>query len=986
MTGGVYRLPVGGLIDRSQPLQFQFNGKRYCGYQGDTLASALLANGVHLVGRSFKYHRPRGVMSAGAEEANAYVQLCLCEDEPNVNAAVQPLYDGLVAKSINCWPSVETDVGAVNDLMHDFLPAGFYYKTFKRPGNAWNFYGWFVRRAAGMGVAPKSVDQGRYEKHFHHTDVLIVGAGPSGLAAALEASKCGARVTLIDDQNQPGGSLLNRPGVVEQQEGREWTARVLAELQSHANFRYKSNTTAVAYYDHNMIYAVEEGRRNFSPRERLWRIRAQQVIIAAGAIERPQVFVDNDRPGIMLASAAATYAHRYAVKPGRRAVILTNNDSAYESAILLSEAGVDIAAILDTRSVLNEEIFSLQRQGKFRIHIGQRIKNVFGVNQIRGVTARSLDGFESKFECDLLCVSGGWNPTVHLHAQSGGKPRYCAEIASFKPGDSVQNETSCGAAAGLFGLEAALTSGRAVGAEVARSLGFTTEHRMNASDIRGLTFGVEPIWEHPIRKPGQRAFVDTQNDVASSDIRLAVREGYSSVELVKRYTTGGMGIDQGKTGNVNLIGILADLEKRSPGEIGTTTYRPAYTPFSFASLAGIEQGEIIFPVRKTPITPLIEKSGAIMDEAGALFRRPFCFPNEGETYDDAVKREAMATRTAVGMYDGTPLGKIEANGPDVVEFLNRVYTNKWDSLKIGQGRFGIMLREDGRMFDDGVTFRLGERRYLISTGSGVAYAVHRHLERLLQCEWPDLKVYLTPVTEQWANICICGPRTREVIAALGSDIDFSNTAFPFMAIREGVFAGFDARVMRVSYTGELSFEINVRARDGAALWEKIYEAGKPYGMTLVGSETSLLLRLEKGFMAAWAEGEGYANIYDMGMGWVVNKKKEDFIGKRSLDRDLTIGGPRPDIVGLVPSDPNYVPPEGAPLVTIEGAIESDSMIGHVTAAGYSPNLGHSIALAQLLGGKDRSGETVNISGLDGVYTARITAPCFIDPSGERMKM
>ena len=498
-------------------------------------------------------------------------------------------------------------------------------------------------------------------------------------------------------------------------------------------------------------------------------------------------------------------------------------------------------------------------------------------------------------------------------------------------------------------------------------------------------FSIEALWELPAAEKNRRAFLDYQNDVTTKDVELALRENYASVELVKRYTTAGMGTDQGKVGNVNTIGVIAGLTGSKPGDVGTTTYRPLYSPASFAAWAGIDQGHIIFPARRTPVTQWFEKHRANFDEAGAYWRRPFQIPLNGETPVDAVNREALAVRNGAGIYDGTPLGKIEINGPDAVTLLNRVYTNRWEQLPAGMGKFGFMLFEDGRMFDDGVTFRLGETRFLMTTGSGAAAAVLTHLERLLQCEWPDLQVYLTEVTEQWANICVCGPRAREVITATGTDIDLGREAFPFLAIRTGTVGGFAARMARVSYTGELSFEINVRARDGLAMWETLMEAGKKYDITPVGSETSLLLRLEKGFIAAWAEGDGYANLHDAGMGWVVDNTKPDFIGKRALEQARTSGGRRPHIVGLIPADRNFVPPDGAPLIVPDETDEAKKMIGHVTAGGYSPNLGHAIALAQLQNGRERIGARVTISTAGRTMDAEVTEPVFIDPAGERMR-
>ena len=988
LSGNSFRLPAGGRIDRDRPVTFRFNGKTMQGYAGDTLASALLANGIRLVGRSFKYHRPRAVMSAGIEETNAVVQLTGKEDEPGLVATAVPLYEGLEAVSVTGWPGVRWDLGAVNDWLHRLFPAGFYYKTFMWPNNWWNVYGWFIRRMAGLGKAPETYrPEDRYEKRYHHCDVLIVGAGPAGLAAALAAGTSGARVTLVDEQVEAGGLLLGADKEIDGRPALDWVAGTVRRLREMPEVIHLQHTTAAGYYDHNMVYAVEHEPEQPWLRERLWRIRAKQVIIATGALERPLVFPDNDRPGIMLATAAAAYICRYGVMPGTRAIVITNNNSAYESAFILARHHVHIATILDTRPHIGNGLRDQAGELGITILTHYGIKSVKGKKSVSGLMAAPLDDLarEHYYPCDLVCVSGGWNPTLHLQSQSGAKPVYSERIAAFIPGESVQAEITAGAAKANFSTGECLTGGIEAGCRAARQCGYEPVPPQLPVAGHETDYSIEAIWELPSDNRNKRAFLDYQDDVTGADVKLALRENYASVELVKRYTTAGMGIDQGKVSNVNTIGMISEQTGAAPGAVGTTTYRPPYSPVSFGAWAGINQGDTIFPARRTPVTQWFERHQANIDEAGALWRRPFQVPRKGETPAQAVNREALAVRNGAGIYDGTPLGKIEMTGPDAVTLLNRVYTNSWENLTVGMGRFGFMLYEDGRMFDDGVTFRLDENHYLMTTGSGVADAVHTHLERLLQCEWRDLQVYLTQVTEQWANICVCGPRAREVLIKAGTDIDLDKQAFPFMAIRTGRVAGFAARVARVSYTGELSFEINVRARDGLAMWEALMEAGREYDITPVGSETSLLLRLEKGFIAAWAEGDGYANLYDAGMGWVADNGKQDFIGKRALEQARDSGGVRPHIVGLVPEDPEFVPPDGAPLIKPDEADEAKKMIGHVTAGGYSPNLGHAIALAQLQNGRERTGSKVTISTVKKTMAARVTEPVFIDPAGERMR-
>jgi len=982
-----WRLATGGRINRTEPVMFRFNGDSYRGFTGDTLASALLANGVRCVGRSFKYHRPRGILTAGIEEPNAIVQLCGTEDEPNVPATVLQLRAGLEARSVNCWPSVRFDVAAVNDYLHALFPAGFYYKTFLWPVGGWNFYGNIIRRAAGLGLAPRAFDvRDRYEKRYHHCDVLIVGAGSAGLAAALTAGRSGARVMLVDEQCEAGGQLLNFDGT-SGEIARQWLGTTLAELSRLPNVVHLQRAAAVGYYDHNMVYVAEQLAFADATKERLWRVRAQRVLLATGALERPLVFGDNDRPGIMLASAAASYVQRYAVRPGNQAVFVTNNDSAYDSAFTLARAGVRVAAIVDVRGDVCSRRKEIARDLAIEVLPRHTVRRVFGRKQVSGLAIAPIREPERlrTISCDLLGTSGGWNPTVHLHAQSGARPRYSAQLAAFVPGQSVQQERSIGAAAGEVGIAGCIRQGSIAGARAVAELGFEPGPATPDPPFEPWTYSIEPAWALPGAASSSRAFVDFGHDVTAADIKLALAENYESVELVKRYTTSGMAIDQGKLGSANTIGVIASLKGCDPGTIGTTTFRPLYRPVSFGALAGQDKGELTVPARRTPLTGWFESVNAQFSEAGEGFRRPFRIPRAGESAQAAVQREALAVRQAAGIYDGSPLGKFELYGRDVVTFLNRLYTNRWDNLPIGMGRFGWMLHEDGRLFDDGVTFRPEDQRYWMTTGSSATSAVHAHLERLLQCEWPDLRVFVTPVTEEWANVCLCGPRAREILGALGTDIDISRSAFPFMGIRTGTVAGLPARIARVSYTGELSFEINVRARDGLVLWKALLSAGAPFGLTPVGSDAILLLRLEKGFIAAWAEGDGYVTPHDAGLDWNVNYSKGDFIGRRSLLRDRAIRGPRPQIVGLLPVEREFVPTDGAPLVDETAGDEGSRVIGHVTAGGYSPNLGRSIALAQLMNGREQLGKEVTIYLNGRPRRALVTQPIFLDPSGERLR-
>ena len=983
-----FRFATGGtLIDRSGRVRFRFNGRHYEGHPGDTLASALMANGVRVVGRSFKYHRPRGIVAAGADEPNAIVQLDGEDDEPNVRATTLPLRAGLSARSVNCWPSVSFDLAAVNDRLSPLLPAGFYYKTFMGLPGGWNFYGRLVRRMAGLGTAPRSADRRTYEKRFHHCDVLVAGAGPAGIQAALAAARGGARVMLADDGPAPGGTLLDRDAEIGGSPAAEWMADAAAELDSLPNVVRLDGATVAGYYDHNLLTIVEMSPGQSRIDERMWKVRARRVVLATGAAERPLVFADNDRPGVMLAGAALAYVRRYAVRPGKRAVAVTNNNSTYRAVLALVEAGIEVPVLADIRDRPPEPLVDELAARGVEVLRGHAVAGVGGARTVRAafVAPAHRPAERRRVACDLVLCSGGWSPRVHLHSQSGGRPVYDAANACFVPGAGVQAECSAGACNGAFGLRDALEQGWRAGSEACRALGLAAPSESIPECSEDLPLDTESCWEIPSARPRAKAFVDLQNDVTAKDIRLAEQEGFRSVEHVKRYTTAGMGTDQGKLGNVNAIGILSDALSEAPDAIGTTSYRPPYTPVSFGVIAGNEKGDLVLPSRRTALTDRIEAAGAVMFEAGAGYRRPSYFPRAGEDMASAVAREALACRTAAGMYDGSPLGKFELHGPDVAVFLNRVFANRWDDLALGAGRFGWLLREDGRLLDDGIAFRLGEDHWWMFAGTGAADHVHKHLERLLQIEWPQLEVYLTVVTSQWTNICVCGPHAREVLAGAGTSESLARDAFPFMTMRTMTVAGVPARVARAGYTGELSFEINVPARHGERIWDSLAVAGEAFGLTPIGSEASMVMRCEKGFVSAGFEGDGIVNPFDAGCGWAVDMDKGDFIGRRSLVRDRNVGGVRPNVVGLLPDDPAFVPPDGTPLVAVGAPAHSPPVIGYVSQACHSPNVGRSIALAVLDDGRRRLDERIEIAAIDRRAPALVTHPCFVDPRGERMR-
>ncbi len=1001
MTNQPYRLPAGGRVDRSRPLAFRFNGKRYRGYAGDTLASALLANGVHLVARSFKYHRPRGILSAGAEEPNALVQL---ERDaltiPNARATQVQLYEGLQAFSQNCWPGVRIDLGAVNSVLARLLPAGFYYKTFMRPRRLWRAYEYFIRQAAGLGRAPAAADPNRYEKMHAHCDVLVVGGGPTGLAAALAAGRTGARVILADEQSELGGSLLVDLAEIDGKTESEWIARAIKELQALAEVRLLTRSTVTGYYDHNYLVIVQHlsdhlgpAAPKATPRQRLWKVRAREVVLATGAHERPLVFVNNDRPGIMLASAARAYVKRYAVKPGTRAVVFTNNDSAYSAALDLAAADIEVAAIVDVRRNLDGPLATEARSRGIEVLTGHAVVSAHGGRRVRAVAVRALNetndslvGAQRLLQCDLVCLSGGWNPAVHLFSQSRGRLRWDSDNACFVPAASVQAERSAGAANGAFALARCLAEGHVVGVQAADHAGFPAARAGHAASAPArVEAPLQPFWAVPLEAPGAhgKQFIDFHNDVSAADIALAAREGYRSVEHAKRYTTAGMGTDQGKTGNVSALAVLARTLGADIAEVGTTTFRPPYTPLTFGAMAGRDVGELADPVRVTPMHRWHEANGARFEDVGQ-WRRPWYYARTGESMPEAVKRECLATRNAVGILDASTLGKIDIQGRDAVKLLERVYTNDWGDLALGRCRYGIMCTEDGMVFDDGVTTRIGEHRYWMTTTSGNAARVLAWIEQWLQTEWPELEVYCNAMTEHWATVAIAGPFARKLLAKLTDDIDLDPQAFPFMSSRQGTVAGIAAKVFRISFTGELSYEINVPARYGLALWTALMTAGAEYGITPFGTETMHVLRAEKGYIIAGQETDGTVTPLDLGMERLVSKRK-DFLGKRSLMRTDLRRSDRRQLVGLLTFDPHEVLPEGGQIVSELKQRPPMVMVGHVTSSYRSACLGRAIALALVKGGRRRLGETVHVPLQHKAVSVRIAPPTFYDAAGTRLR-
>jgi sarcosine oxidase, subunit alpha len=979
MPGKSFRLETGGRINRSEELEFRFNNKIFKGYAGDTLASALLANGVKLVSRSFKYHRPRGIVGAGFEEAAALVQLDGDGQGGNSQPTTVQLYNGLSAVSVNCWPSPKFDFGAINQFIAPFIPAGFYYKTFKSPN--WHLYEPMIRKAAGLAAAPATPPaKGRHESRYAHADILIIGAGLNGLIAALLCGRAGVRVILVDDGSEAGGSLLNRRMDINGQSSNHFILDTVAELATLDNVTHLQSATAWGYREHNFIMVNERTPDHTDIIQRNWKIRAKYVLAATGATERFLVFPNNDRPGVMLASALQTYVHRYAVQVGKKVILFANNDSIYEVASTLLDAGINVAAIVDSRSSIPERL--RDNFPKIKIFTGSVIEDTFGGHELEAVKIKSVkDGNPITLSCDVLGVSGGWNPNVQLHSQSRGTIFYDDKIAAFRPDKSFPNLISVGAANGCFGLKEGLIETEEACRKILAGLDIASPS-ITLPKTRDDSFGIEPLWFVSSSHTHAKAFVDLQNDVTWNDIALAQREGYGAVEHAKRYTTAGMGFDQGKIGNINVIGLLASLNGISMNEVGTTTFRSPYTPVEFGAIAGARKDAVVLPYRHTPVTDWHKEAGAVMYEAGARWRRPGYYPKSNEPFQECVNREARAVRENVGVYDGAPLGTFDISGPDAAAFLDFIYTSKYSDLPLGMGRYGLMLTEDGLIFDDGVSFRLGQNHFLMSTSTANADAVYQHMEKCLQIDRPHWNVRITDLTSYYMNATLCGPRARDVLKALGTDIDLDPDSFPFMAIREGRVATYQARVARVSFTGELSFEINVRSRDLLPLWKDIMRVGDAFGITPIGSEANHVLRVEKGFLSLGHEVDGTADPYDLGMGWAISKKKDDFIGKRSVNLRRSTDMPRRELVGVKPVDPAMQIPEGAPL-TPGGQRQSSE--GFVTACVWSVTEKQWAGLALLENGRARIGKRAHVRLPDKIIEVEITKPIFHDPDGLRLR-
>lgn len=1003
------RLATGGrLIDRSSDIRFTFNGKTFRGYEGDTLASALLANDQVLVGRSFKYHRPRGVVASGAEEPNALVNLGQDNThEPNQRATTTELFNGLQATSQNHWPSLDYDIGALNGLFGRFLTAGFYYKMFIHPRPFWkHLYEPFIRQSAGLGRAPdpETRDPDTYE-HFHaFVDVVVIGGGVAGLQAAKAAADSGARVLVMEQTAHWGGRAPVDGGSIDGMAPGDWIKKTAEALDEMENVTLRTRCMGAGVYDHGYLLGYERLTDHApfmkGPRHRLWRVRAKQIITATGAIERPLSFAGNDIPGVMLASAARDYLVNFGVAAGQKTVVVTNNDDAYRTAIALKQAGLEVPAVIDARQMGGGALMEEARALGIRVETGRAIAKVKGGKRVTGVAVCSMAGggaMLSEIKCDAVAMSGGWSPVVHLWSHCGGKLTWDEERAFFRPDperaptshDGQPFVTVAGSANGEMHLKDVLEGADKAGKNASKAAGGKPRRFAPPKGESAEEAPLRPVWlmpENAWDDLRMKSWLDYQNDVKVSDVQLAAREGYESVEHTKRYTTLGMATDQGKLSNINGLATLsASLGEEIP-QVGTTTFRPPYTPISMGAIAGEARGETFQPIRKTPMHEWHEKHGAAWEPVGH-WRRPYCYPQKGEDKHQAVHREVLATRDSLGLLDASTLGKIIVKGPDAGRFLDMLYTNMMSTLKPGRCRYGLMCTENGFLTDDGVVARIDEETFLCHTTTGGADRIHAHMEEWLQTEWWDWKVYTTNVTEQYAQLAVVGPNARNLLEKLGG-MDVSKDTLPFMAWADGTLAGFPVRVYRISFSGELSYEIAVPANLGRAFWDRVVEAGQEWNITPYGTEALHVMRAEKGFIMIGDETDGTVIPQDLGLHWAISKKKEDYLGKRAQERSHMADPNRWKLVGLETLDGSVLPDGAYAVAPGRNANGQRNTQGRVTSTYHSPTLGKGIAMGLVHNGPDRMGEIIPFVRDDGetVVEAKIVSPVFFDPEGEKQNV
>lgn len=1002
----------GRLIDRSKQIEFTFNGKRMQGYAGDSLASALLANDQMMMGRSFKYHRPRGVVASGSEEPNALMQLGTGDRyEPNQRATTTELFSGLTAQSQNHWPSLEFDVLAINNKLTRFLTAGFYYKMFIHPRPFWkHVYEPIIRKSAGLGQAPDAElkDADSYEHFYFFADVVVIGGGVAGLQAAKAAALSGAKVLVLEQNNHWGGRAPVDGGSIDGETPDAWVEKTLAELRGMQNVTLRDRCMGAGVYDHGYVLGYERltdhAPGQGGPRHRLWRIRAAQIVTATGAIERPLSFAGNDVPGVMLAASMRDYVVNWGVTPGQRVVVATNNDDAYRTALALHEAGVDVVRVVDARDTGGGALMEQVREKGIRVELGRAIAKVKDgprVSKVSICAQNGEGGAQEEIEADAVAMSGGWSPVVHLWSHCGGKLTWDKEQAFFRPdparpplGDNGAGFViAAGAANGALQLDAVLADATLAGAQAAEASGYPAKSIPAPKGDSERETLMEPVWLMPAKadiKLRMKSWLDYQNDVKVSDVQLAAREGYESVEHTKRYTTLGMATDQGKLSNINGLAILADSLGAEIPQVGTTTFRPPYHPISMGAIGGEARGEIFQPVRKTPIYDWNDANGADWEPVGQ-WRRPFAYTRSGESRHDAVNREVKNTRENLGLLDASTLGKLIVKGPDAGKFLDMMYTNMMSTLKIGKCRYGLMCSENGFLMDDGVVARIDEDTWLCHTTTGGAESIHGWMEEWLQTEWWDWKVYVANVTEQYAQVAVVGPNARKVLEKLnaqaGGGLDLSKEALPFMEWREGQIGGFDARAFRISFSGELSYEIAVAASEGQAFWDALMEAGAEFKVMPYGTETLHILRAEKGFIMIGDETDGTVIPQDLGLNWALSKKKEDYLGKRAQQRSHMVDPDRWQLVGLETTDGSVLPDGAYALGNGINANGQKNMIGRVTSTYHSATLDRGIAMGLVKHGPKRMGEVLEFPGTDGkVYSAKIVDPVFYDKEGEKQNV
>ena len=999
------RLAQGGrLVDTSKQITFQFNHKYLKGFEGDTLASALLANDQMLMGRSFKYHRPRSVVASGAEEPNALVNLGKgAAFEPNQRATTQELFDGLFATSQNHWPSLEFDVGAINTHLSRFLPAGFYYKMFIHPRPLWkHVYEPFIRHSAGLGKAPKERDEDTYE-HFHATvDVMVVGGGIAGLSSALAAGRAGARVLLVEQTPHWGGRAVVDGPTIDGQSAEDWVNGAVTTLQAMENVTIRTRCMGAGVYDHGYALAYERlgdhGATN-GPRHRLWRIRAKQIVTATGAIERPLSFAGNDIPGVLLASAVRDYAVNYGVSIGDRTVVVTNNDDAYRTAITLKKAGLDVPLIVDARAAIESPLVTEAQALGIRIAFETGFAKVKGARRVAGVALCKQAGEGAVIEeisCDCIAMSGGWSPVVHLWSHCGGKLNWDADQAMFRPdparppisADGQGFVTVAGVANGYLFTAEGVADGFAAGRAAAEACGHTAKAGAAPVGADVEEAAIAPVWLMPQGAKYElraKAWLDFQNDVKVSDVQLAAQEGFESVEHAKRYTTLGMATDQGKLSNINGLAVLSKALNADIPNVGTTTFRPPYTPISLSSITGVAKGDLFQPVRKTPMSDWHNANGADNEPVGA-WRRPYAYLRGSETVHEAVNREVVNARTNVGLLDASTLGKLIVSGPDAGKFLDMMYTNMMSTLPIGKCRYGLMCTENGFLSDDGVVARIDHQTWLCHTTTGGAERIHAWMEDWLQCEWWDWQVYVTNVTEQFAQVAVVGPKARDVLEKLGG-MDVSKEALPFMQWVDGTLGDFKVRAYRISFSGELSYEIAVPASQGRAFWDALLEAGEEFGVMPYGTEALHIMRAEKGFIMIGDETDGTVIPQDLNLQWALSKKKEDYLGKRAHERSHMADPNRWKLVGLETLDGSVLP-DGAYAIA-DGTNDNgqSNTQGRVTSTYYSPTLKRGIAMGLFHKGPDRMGDVIAFTNIGGVpIKAKIVDPVFYDKEGAKQNV